>query len=69
MEYGFMKNSLIKSLMVVAAALSLIGCVGGSNAKGNGTGQNGELPSSVTDAINAPKSTLTQDLKDSITYM
>ena len=64
-----MKNSLIKSLMLIAAALSLIGCGGGSNAKGDGIGQSTELPLYVTDAINAPQSTLTQALKDSITYM
>jgi len=61
-----MKNSLMKSLMVIGAALILIGC-GGKG--GNGGGPTSELPAEVQNAIAGPSSALTQDLKDSITYM
>ena len=75
-----MKSGLIKSLMMIGAVLTVVGCgsgsdstIGGGNGNGdgagNGDGPTSELPQNVQDAIAVPKSTLTQDLKDSITYM
>ena len=78
MECGYMNSSLIKSLMMIGAVLTVIGCGGGSdsntgngngNGAGNGDGPTSELPQDVQDAISGPKSILTPDLKDSITYM
>ena len=75
-----MKSSLIKSLMVIGVILTVVGCGGGSDSNigngsgngdgaGNGDGPTSELPTNVEEAIDGPSSTLTQDLKDSITYM
>ncbi len=75
-----MKSSLIKSVMMIVAVFTVIGCGGGSdsntgngNADDNGSGNadepTSELPQNVQDAISEPNSTLTQDLKDAITYM
>jgi len=71
-----MNTKTAKNLLLISALLMVIGC---NDSGGNGQGQgneNGEsnqteegLPSTVTDAINSNKSELTQDLKDSITYM
>jgi len=69
MEYGFMKNGLLKSLMVFAVVFTVIGCGGSDSNTGNGDGPTSELPINVKEAIDGPSSTLTQDLKDSITYM
>jgi hypothetical protein len=73
MECGLMKSNLLKTLMVVGAILTMIGCGGSDsntgNGAGNGDGPTSELPTNVEEAIDAPSSTLTQDLKDSITYM
>lgn len=63
-----MKKVIVKNLMVMGVVLSLSAC-GSSSGQGNGGGNSGELPSTVVDAIVAPMSTLSQDLKDSITYM
>ena len=65
-------------MLLVTTAL-LVGCDSGSGT-GNGAGSNGNgnsgggstsvtLPANVTDAINAPKSTLSQEVKDALTYM
>jgi len=71
-----MKSSLLKSLMVIGAVFMLIGCGSSSsssdtpsNGGGNGDGPSSELPVDVQNAIAGPMSTLTQDMKDSITYM
>ena len=71
-----MKSSLLTSLMAIGAVFMLIGCGSSSsssdtpsNGGGNGDGPSSELPANVQDAIAGPMSTLTQDLKDSITYM
>ena len=59
-----------KSILALSLATLLFnGC--GSSSTGNGSSNQdlGTVPTSVTDAITAPKSTLTQELQDSITYM
>ncbi|WP_296824381.1 DUF2202 domain-containing protein [Sulfurovum sp.] len=53
---------------ILISGLLLAGCTGGSTDN-SGVGQNSQLPSYVVDAINAPKSTLSQDVKDALTYM
>ncbi len=67
-----MKNSLINSLIVTATILTMVGCSGGNssnNGAGSGDGPTSELPQDVQDAIGGSTLTLTQDLKDAITYM
>ena len=70
-----MKKNLLKSLMALGVALMVIGCGSSSSsssdtpANGGGEGPPSGLPANVQDAIAGPMSTLTQDLKDSITYM
>ncbi len=62
-----MKNTrLLKSLVAMGAVFALVACGGENGSKG---GENKDLPSSVVEAIEAEQSTLSQDLKDSITYM
>jgi len=57
-----------KSILALSLATILFsGCSSTSNDSNNQ--DLGTVPTSVTDAIKAPKSTLTQDLQDSITYM
>ncbi len=72
-----MKQTKYWTVFLVVATL-LVGCDSGSNTNsvnGNGNGNGGvnnvasTLPANVTDAINAPKSTLSQEVKDAITYM
>jgi hypothetical protein len=69
-----MKKSFFASILVLV--LFLVGCgtdsvTGTSNDENGGSGSGGktELPSFVTDAIDAPKSKLSQNVKDAITYM
>jgi hypothetical protein len=77
-----MNTKTAKNLLLISALFMVIGCNdsgGNGKGQGNGNGQsqgtNGEsnetegMPSTVTDAIDSEKSELTQDLKDSITYM
>jgi len=62
-------------LLVVGAMFMLIACGSSSSSSsdtpsnGGGEGPPSGLPANVQDAIAGPMSTLTQDLKDSITYM
>ncbi|WP_373032029.1 DUF2202 domain-containing protein [Sulfurovum sp.] len=56
-----MKNSLLNSLMVMGAVLTVIGCGGGSTL----TGEEEVLPP----ISELPSSTLSEELKDTITYM
>jgi len=66
-----MKNNYLKSLMILVSIFTIftiVGCGGDSNGSRNGNG-NGNSEALVEDAINAPMSTLSQALKDSITYM
>ena len=67
-----MNKNIRNGLMAVSAMILMSGCGSSDNGNGNGSGnsgENGSLPASVTDALNAPESTLSQPLKDSITYM
>jgi len=79
-----MKNSLLKSSILVASVFALIGCGSGSSdapAAANVVEDpmvvedptsddiTSVLPADIQDAIDSPKSVLTEDLKDSITYM
>ncbi len=66
-----MKNNYLKSLIVLVSFFTIfiiVGCGGDSNNNGSGN-RNGNSKALVEDAINAPMSTLSQALKDSITYM
>ena len=59
----------ITTIFLLTAMLIILGCNSGG---GKGNGKNGDseaIQATVTDALNAEKSTLTQELKDSITYM
>jgi len=69
-----MKSSFLKIFMAVAAVFMVIGCGSSGNSgntpsNGGGEGPPSGLPVDVQNAIDGPLSTLTQDLKDSITYM
>ncbi|MBU1668948.1 DUF2202 domain-containing protein [bacterium] len=69
-----MTKTLSSSIVILLATLSFSACGGGSSQSGTSTyaddGYTKETtPIVVTDAINAEKSTLSQALKDSITYM
>jgi len=69
-----MNKNIRNGLIAASATMLMGGCgsAGSGNGNGNGNGNAGGnegMPSSVTEAISAPKSTLSQDLKDSITYM
>jgi len=61
-------------LSMAAALLLLAGC-GSDSTTGTGTGENSgtgsstQLPQNVIDAIDAPKSTLSQEVKDALAYM
>ena len=61
---------MVKNIIAISSLFMMVGCGsgdGGGSNKSNDTKDN--LPASVTNALNAPNSTLTQDLKDSLTYM
>ena len=70
MEYEMKKSVLIS---MAAALLMIIGCGSDSTTDtgtgGSGGGQNTQLPPDVINAINAPKSALTQEVKDALAYM
>jgi hypothetical protein len=60
------KNHFLKSLLIACSTFMIVGCGGG----GSSAAQDPlALPINVTEAINGENSTLTQVLKDSITYM
>ena len=70
--------SILKNLMLAGAVFTMIGCGSGDSLTGapealvaaaDEHDHTDELPTEVEDAIDAPSSTLTEDLKDSITYM
>ena len=57
----------IKTILLSTSMLTILGCnSGGGNGK---NGDSGAMQATVEDALNSEKSTLTQELKDSITYM
>ncbi len=65
-----MKNSLIRGISLSLLVVGLIGCGGGKGeGKGKNNKENDNSEEIVNDAINAPLSTLTQELQDSIAYM
>ena len=68
-----MKKVSLKSLMLVGTVFGLVACGSGtdttSGGNGGGSGPEAGLPVDVQAAIAGPLSTLTQALKDSITYM
>ena len=55
---------MLKKILVLSGTVLLIGCGSDSNKS-----ESKELPSEVTSALSASKSTLSQELKDSLTYM
>lgn len=61
-----MKKVVLKGIMALTVVVGFVGC--GSSNSGNGGGSE-DAPKSVDEALNAPLSTLSQALKDSITYM
>ncbi len=58
-----MNNNIIKSVTALSSVLFLVAC--GSS----GGSESSELPANVQSAISAPMSALSQDVKDSLTYM
>ena len=68
-----MKTKLLNTLMISTILVGFLGCNSDSSNNNNdytNANQADEtIPSTVTDAITSSKSTLNQDLKDSITYM
>jgi len=61
----------LKTILLSTALLIVVGC--NSDSKGKTDSENEEnnqsAPINVTEALSTPRSTLTQELKDSITYM
>ena len=72
-----MKLNITKSTLLVASLFLTIGCnsSSGGGSKGNGNGQNSEgnttsgLPASIESALNSEKSTLSEELANTISYM
>ena len=77
-----MNRKIVKNILFISSLFIVIGCNdSGGNGQGNGNGkansgdysqsnyEEESLPSTVIIAINSDKSELTQNLKDSITYM
>ncbi|CAA6825420.1 MAG: Unknown protein [uncultured Sulfurovum sp.] len=71
-----MKTKILKTLLISTAMLGFIACNSDSNnAKTNNNDYSSEnqpeeqIPTNVTESLESPKSSLTQELKDSITYM
>jgi len=71
-----MNTKRVKNILLISSLLMVIGCNdSGGNGNSNSSGysqsnyQEESMPSTVTTAIDSNKSELTQDLKDSITYM
>ena len=62
-----MQQNFLKGWMLVGLILTLLGC---SDKNGNGNGKgNGQNEALITEAMNAPLSTLSQEVKDALTYM
>jgi len=57
----------MKTVLLATALLMVVGC--NSNGGEGDSESNQSLPSSVSEALSSAKSSLTQELKDSITYM
>ena len=54
------KITLVKSLVAMGTVFTLVACGGGNGGNGNGSkeGESEGIPSSETDAISAPESTI-----------
>ncbi|CAA6817477.1 MAG: Unknown protein [uncultured Sulfurovum sp.] len=65
-----MKTVTFKSMIAIGLVAGLVGC-GSSNSSSENeeTHEEGQTPSTVTDALNSGESTLSPELRDSITYM
>lgn len=63
-----MKRNLVKNLWVVSTVLSVIGCGGGSSSSVEEI-VTSDLPVEIVDAIDSPKSKLSQDLINTLAYM
>ncbi|HHC11114.1 MAG TPA: DUF2202 domain-containing protein, partial [Campylobacterales bacterium] len=71
-----MNTNRVKQIVLLSSLFMIIGC---NDSNGNGKSNSGDysqsnyqtesMPSTVSTAISSNKSELTQDLKDSITYM
>ena len=74
-----MQNIFMKTVVLTVVAFGLLGCESGSSVaaseiQSDATTQTEtetivSLPDNIVDAINSPKVTLSQDLKDAITFM
>jgi len=64
--YECMKINLLRSLLISGIVLSVIGCGGGSSSAGSSVSVEEEVVPPISEL---PSSTLSQDLKDAITYM
>ena len=67
-------DQMIKKILILSSSLLFIACGDGSssNNSSNGSGdskENTTLPTEVTTALSSEKSTLSQPLKDALTYM
>jgi len=63
-----MKNNIIKSLLAVSSAILIVGC-GSSGSENDSSTSTSDLPSQVQDAIDAPRSILSQELTNTLSYM
>ena len=63
-----MKKTIVKSALALGSVMVVVGC--GSTGGGSGSGSStNELPSEVQAAIDAPTSTLSQELTNTLAYM
>ena len=73
-DKGNMMN-ILKSLLILAVAFAIIGCGdnnndgSGGNGKGDGNGDSTELPADITAAFSSPLLPLSQELKNTLSYM
>ncbi len=63
-----MKKTIIKSAFALGSVMVVVGCGSTGGGSGSGTATN-ELPSDVQAAIDAPTSTLSQELTNTLAYM
>jgi len=63
-----MKNNIVKSALALSSIILVVGC-GSSGGGSDSTTSTSELPSEVQAAIDAPTSTLSQELTNTLAYM
>ena len=63
-----MKNNIIKSLLAISSAILIVGC-GSSGGENDSSTSTSDLPSQVQVAIDAPRSILSQELTNTLSYM